>query len=616
MVDNYKDFLQEGDQEKLSRDKVLKRGVVHEIHLAEDAFRADQFINLSDTPAAYADQAGKFLIVNDEETALLFQLINASDVQPGTFPPGVYVFQGVVSGVTPTLPAHLATKEYVDLAINVEFDYFLTDTAHTIGGIYYEMHDQETGDAESSFSTGPLGGGSDQALVNFANISGEPGIHALQSGVFSCHLHAERTAGTRSVRIYWELYKRTDPGGVETLITTSEISDPVTSKTAFELHAATPTETDLDTTDILVLKFYANLGGGSPTTIVLYAEGTSDSHFTVPVESSIFNQIYLRQDGTTPLTANWNAGAYTITAGTFIGANVTSGVDPGHAHTVLSGGTGLSSITDHGILLGSGVGAITPMAVLGAGELIYGVTGADPAALGAGATTKILVGGGAAAPVWTTATGSGAPVRATSPTLVTPALGTPSSGALGSCTAYEGTAVKSTGEGGGTKFLREDGDNTCSWQAVSAGGGKVAQVITDTDTAQATVTTGFPNDDTLPQRDEGDERMSCTITPANASSTILIFVTINGHSNNDQHPIACLFRSDSMDALSVMIRSTGWNLPTKTMQWLESAGSTDARTYSVRVGAITGQDYYTNDYPSNLYSTGKKSTMSVLEILP
>jgi hypothetical protein len=34
----------------------------------------------------------------------------------------------------------------------------------------------------------------------------------------------------------------------------------------------------------------------------------------------------------------------------------------------------------------------------------------------------------------------------------------------------EGTEIKSTGETGGTKFLREDGDGTCSWQTVSAGG--------------------------------------------------------------------------------------------------------------------------------------------------
>ncbi len=33
--------------------------------------------------------------------------------------------------------------------------------------------------------------------------------------------------------------------------------------------------------------------------------------------------------------------------------------------------------------------------------------------------------------------------------------------------AVEGTAVLSTGETGGTKFLREDGDGTCSWQTPS-----------------------------------------------------------------------------------------------------------------------------------------------------
>ena len=33
----------------------------------------------------------------------------------------------------------------------------------------------------------------------------------------------------------------------------------------------------------------------------------------------------------------------------------------------------------------------------------------------------------------------------------------------------EGTELKSTGETGGSKFLREDGDGTCSWQTISAG---------------------------------------------------------------------------------------------------------------------------------------------------
>lgn len=136
-------------------------------------------------------------------------------------------------------------------------------------------------------------------------------------------------------------------------------------------------------------------------------------------------------------------------------------------------------------------------------------------------------------------TGTGGLVRATSPTLVTPVLGTPQSGDISACTgtaasltagnvttipalsgdvsntdnavsvdalgttgasvdvsaaappttgqvlkatgattatwqaesggAPEGTAVLSTGEVGGIKFLREDGDNTCSWQSIPGG---------------------------------------------------------------------------------------------------------------------------------------------------
>ena len=122
-------------------------------------------------------------------------------------------------------------------------------------------------------------------------------------------------------------------------------------------------------------------------------------------------------------------------------------------------------------------------------------------------------------------TGSGALCFATSPTLVTPALGTPASGVMTNVTGTaasltagtattsdalsttgasvdvaaaappstgqvlkatsattatwqaeaggtpEGTAILSTGETGGTKFLREDGDGTCSWQAAAGGSG-------------------------------------------------------------------------------------------------------------------------------------------------
>ena len=89
---------------------------------------------------------------------------------------------------------------------------------------------------------------------------------------------------------------------------------------------------------------------------------------------------------------------------------------------VADGGLGVSTLADGGLVIGNAAAAVEVVA--------------------AGATTEILVGGGAStAPVWTTATGSGAPVRATSPALTTPNIGTPSAGVLTSCTGYPGTSL-------------------------------------------------------------------------------------------------------------------------------------------------------------------------------
>lgn len=316
------------------------------------------FLVLLDTPANYVGDAAKFVQVNGVPDALQFALITAEDVQAGTFPVGEYIFQSVVTGIDPTLPTHLATKEYVDLAINVQMDYFFNDTLHAIGGIYYNMLDTETGEAESTFTIGPLGGGDDQALVNFATISGQPGVHSLPAGLFSCHIHAQRTIGNRSTQLYFELYKRTDPGGVETLLATSEVSGLVTIKADFNLHAAIGTAAELDPTDILVVKWYANLGGGAPTTIALYAEGENDSHLTIPVLSSIFNAIFVRQDGTTELTADWDVGAFDVTVQNIIAAtaklsNLTDDYLPYHISDAL--GLANSPMRTDGTNLGAGL---------------------------------------------------------------------------------------------------------------------------------------------------------------------------------------------------------------------------------------------------------------------
>lgn len=111
--------------------------------------------------------------------------------------------------------------------------------------------------------------------------------------------------------------------------------------------------------------------------------------------------------------SNGNVGYRAIpSAGTVLsgtGYSKFSGTTPSYVATipVTDGGTGVNTGTTAYSLLATGTTA----------------TGAFQT-LANGATTTILVGGGASAlPVWTTATGSGAPVRATSPALVTPAIG-------------------------------------------------------------------------------------------------------------------------------------------------------------------------------------------------
>ncbi len=151
--------------------------------------------------------------------------------------------------------------------------------------------------------------------------------------------------------------------------------------------------------------------------------------------------------------------------------------------TVTDGGTGASTLADGGLVIGNGTGAVEvvaagtttqilvgggastapvwgtdlPTAVTIGSQYVYRAAGTDvpvtdggtgrstgttayalvatgttatgaQQTLASGATTEILVGGGASAlPVWTTATGTGAPVRATSPTLDgTPLSSTPS----------------------------------------------------------------------------------------------------------------------------------------------------------------------------------------------
>jgi hypothetical protein len=120
-------------------------------------------------------------------------------------------------------------------------------------------------------------------------------------------------------------------------------------------------------------------------------------------------------------------------------------------------------------------------------------TGAQQS-LAAGATTEVLIGGGASAlPVWTTATGSGAPVRATSPTLVTPLLGTPTSGVLTNCT---GLPVAGGGTGASSASITAF-NNITGYTASGATGTTSTNLVFSTSPTLVTPLLGTPTSGNL-----------------------------------------------------------------------------------------------------------------------
>ena len=112
---------------------------------------------------------------------------------------------------------------------------------------------------------------------------------------------------------------------------------------------------------------------------------------------------------------------------------------------VANGGTGLTAGTSGGVPYYSSTSAITSSAALTASALVVGGgAGAAPSTTTTAAGVLTFLGTPSSAnlaSVMTDETGSGSLVFATSPTLVTPLLGTPTSGVLSNCTVDGTDAV-------------------------------------------------------------------------------------------------------------------------------------------------------------------------------
>ena len=170
--------------------------------------------------------------------------------------------------------------------------------------------------------------------------------------------------------------------------------------------------------------------------------------------------------------------------------------------------------------------------------------------------------------------------------------------------------LNATGTPGSRNFLRGDG----SWQ--TAGGGKLGQVVTTTTASTSTNSTTIPADDSIPQNDEGDEILTLAITPANASSKLMIFVTIGTwyNSASAQTKVAALFKDSDANAIFSIADSTNDDYAKVCdFHWTQTAGSTSSQTFKLRVGSSSGNVVV--NYAS-IYGGANQVVMSIWEIEP
>ena len=128
--------------------------------------------------------------------------------------------------------------------------------------------------------------------------------------------------------------------------------------------------------------------------------------------------------------------------------------------------------------------------------------------------------------------------------------------------------------------------------AVAAAALKVVQVVNTQTGAVATGTTLIPNDDTIPQSNEGDEYMTLAITPTSATNKLKIEVVMNlAHNSTGSRLVAALFQDIIANALAVSWGSKDSSAnaagQVKFTHYMD-AGTIVATTFKVRAGTSTG----------------------------
>ena len=216
---------------------------------------------------------------------------------------------------TPNLPLQVVNKGYVDDATSsTAFDFFFNTNASDIAG-HLNMTERDLDNPETTIDSASLPAGSTTTIFNWTTLFGQPEFNELRNGVYDVHIHLNKNLfGARDVAITPKLYNISGDGSKQTLLITFETSKSLTtSVTGYNLHGVLSDPIMLADDARLSIQMEAVVsGGGSNPVVTVTLEGITDSHLSVQTSSNAFEKIFVRRDGKTPLTSDWNTGDFRI----------------------------------------------------------------------------------------------------------------------------------------------------------------------------------------------------------------------------------------------------------------------------------------------------------------
>ena len=146
--------------------------------------------------------------------------------------------------------------------------------------------------------------------------------------------------------------------------------------------------------------------------------------------------------------------------------------------------------------------------------------------------------------------------------------------------------------------------------------GRIVQVVnTQTGTASSG-TTIIPEDDTIPQNNEGDEYMTLAITPKNTANKLKIDVVLNGSVGGTRIAIVALFQDAIADALAAFGYRVENTINGTSFTHFMTAGTTSSITFKVRAGPTTAGTFGFNGISGTAIMGGvAASSITITEIL-